>query len=296
MQAQPDPEFPTVRFPNPEEKGALDLAIATADKHNISLVLANDPDADRFAVAERLPSGDWKVFTGNQLGVLFAAQILDVYRQAAKGIGGVAKLAMLASAVSTQMLKYMAAVEGFHYEETLTGFKWLGNQAIVLQSQGYDALYAFEEAIGYMFTPVVYDKDGIAAASVFITMAQEWAREGLTVNERLDQLYKKYGYFESANSYLVSSDPALTNKVFAEIRNMGKPHPAKVGNRKIIWWRDLTEGVDSAAADGKPVLPVDASSQMITCELEGGVRFTVRGSGTEPKIKCKTPRFVQILY
>lgn len=287
MQAQPDPEFPTVRFPNPEEKGALDLAIATADKHNISLVLASDPDADRFAAAERLPSGDWKVFTGNQLGILFAAQTLGAYRQATKATDKAGKLAMLASAVSTQMLKSMATVEGFHYEETLTGFKWLGNQAIVLQSQGYDAFYAFEEAIGYMFTPVVYDKDGIAAASVFITMAQEWAKEGLTVREKLDQLYIKYGYFESANSYLVSPDPALTKKVFADIRSMGKPRPTKVGTRKITWWRDLTEGFDSAASGGKPVLPVDASSQMITCELEGGVRFTVRGSGTEPKIKCE---------
>lgn len=269
----------------------MDLAISTAEKHSISLILASDPDADRFAAAEKLPSGDWNIFTGNQLGILFAAQTLDAYRQAGKGIDGVQKLAMLASAVSTQMLKSMAAVEGFHYEETLTGFKWLGNQAIVLQSQGYDALYAFEEAIGYMFTPVVYDKDGIAAASVFITMAQKWAKEGLTVNGKLDQLYKKYGYFETANSYLVSPDPALTNKVFAKIRNMGNPHPMKVGDRGIIWWRDLTEGFDSAAADGRPVLPVDANSQMITCELEGGVRFTVRGSGTEPKIKCEIFQF-----
>lgn len=284
MQAQPDPEFPTVRFPNPEEKGALDLAIATANKHNASLVLASDPDADRFAAAEKLPSGDWKVFTGNQLGILFAVQTLDVYRQAAKKSGKTTKLAMLASAVSTQMLKHMATVEGFHYEETLTGFKWLGNQAIVLQSQGYDTLYAFEEAIGYMFTPVVYDKDGIAAASVFVAMVHKWAKEGLTVSEKLEQLYKKYGYFESANSYLVSPDPALTKKVFAGIR---KPRPMKVGNREITWWRDLTEGFDSAVTGGRPVLPVDASSQMITCGLEGGVRFTVRGSGTEPKIKCE---------
>lgn len=296
MQAQPDPEFPTVRFPNPEEKGALDLAIATAGKHDISLVLASDPDADRFTAAERLPSGDWKVFTGNQLGILFAAQTLAAYRQAAKGTNKVKRLAMLASAVSTQMLKSMATVEGFHYEETLTGFKWLGNQAIVLQSQGYDALYAFEEAIGYMFTPVVYDKDGIAAASVFITMAQEWAKEGFTVREKLDQLYKKYGYFESANSYLISPDPALTKKIFAEIRSMGNPRPTKVGSRKITWWRDLTEGFDSAAVDGRPVLPVDASSQMITCELEGGVRFTVRGSGTEPKIKCEIFGFFPLVH
>lgn len=287
VQAQPDSEFSTVRFPNPEEKGALDLAIATANKHNLSLVLASDPDADRFSAAERLPSGEWKLFTGNQLGVLFAAQTLDVYRQEAKKIDKTTKLAMLASTVSTQMLQAMAAVEGFHYEETLTGFKWLGNQALILQSQGYDVLYAFEEAIGYMFTPVVHDKDGIAAASVFITMVQKWAKEGLTAFEKLEQLYKKYGYFESANSYFVSPDPALTKKVFAGIRSKGKPYPTKVGNLEITRWRDLTKGFDSSTPDGEPVLPIDPSSQMITCELEGGVRFTVRGSGTEPKIKSE---------
>lgn len=290
-QAEPDPEFPTVRFPNPEEKGALDLAIATANKHNLSLVLANDPDADRFAAAEKLPSGDWKVFTGNQLGVLFAAHTLDAYRLGAKSIDKTTKLAMLASTVSTQMLQAMATVECFHYEETLTGFKWLGNQALILQERGYDALYAFEEAIGYMFTSVVHDKDGIAAASVFIAMAQKWAKEGLTVHGKLEQLYKKYGYFESANSYFISPDPALTKKVFAGIRSLGKPHPTTVGSQNITWWRDLTEGLDSATADGKPVLPVDPSSQMITCKLEGGVRFTVRGSGTEPKIKSEINSF-----
>lgn len=288
MKAQPDPEFPTVRFPNPEEKGALDLAVTTAERNNINLVLASDPDADRFAAAEKLPSGEWKVFTGNQLGVLFAAHTLDVYRKAAVGIDKpISKLAMLASTVSTQMLHAMAAVEGFHFEETLTGFKWLGNQALLLKEKGYTALYAFEEAIGYMFSPVVYDKDGIAAAIVFITMAQKWANEGLTVHAKLEQLYKKYGYFESENSYFISPDPNLTKNVFAGIRDLGNPYPTMLGNRRITWWRDLTHGFDSTTVDKKPLLPVDSSSQMITCELEGGVRFTVRGSGTEPKIKSE---------
>ncbi|RPB15275.1 hypothetical protein P167DRAFT_483112 [Morchella conica CCBAS932] len=286
MKAQPDPEFPTVRFPNPEEKGALDLAVTTAERNNINLVLASDPDADRFAAAEKLPSGEWKVFTGNQLGVLFAAHTLDVYRKAAVGIDKpISKLAMLASTVSTQMLHAMAAMEGFYFEETLTGFKWLGNRALLLKEKGYTALYAFEEAIGYMFSPVVYDKDGIAAATVFITMAQKWANEGLTVHVKLEQLYKKYGYFESANSYFISPDPNLTKSVFAGIRDLGNPYPTMLGNRRITWWRDLTNGFDSATVDKKPLLPVDSSSQMITCELEGSVRFTVRGSGTEPKIK-----------
>lgn len=194
---------------------------------------------------------------------------------------------MLASTVSTQMLHAMADTEGFYYNETLTGFKWLGNRAITLEKNGYDAAYAFEEAIGYMFSPIVHDKDGIAAASVFLTMARRWAKEGFTVYQKLEQLYKKYGYFETANSYFVSPDPLITKEVFAAIRKLGDPYPAKVGNRDTIRWRDLTVGYDSSVRNREPELPVSKNSEMITVELESGVRFTVRASGTEPKIKSK---------
>lgn len=274
-----------MKFPNPEEKGALDLAIATADRRNLTLILASDPDADRFAAAERLPSGGWHIFTGNQLGVLFAAHIFGKRKSEGENIE---TLAMLTSTVSTQMLQAMASAEGFHYEETLTGFKWLGNQALVLEERGYDAAYAFEEAIGYMFSPVVHDKDGIAAASIFATMARQLAQEGFTVYQKLDQLFRKYGYFETANSYFVSPDPTSIKIAFAGIRGLGSPHPKKLGNRHITRWRDLTEGFDSATEGGVPVLPVSKDSEMITCELEDNIRFTVRASGTEPKIKSKT--------
>ncbi|KAA8897079.1 hypothetical protein FN846DRAFT_964315 [Sphaerosporella brunnea] len=285
-QAQPNPEFPTVRFPNPEERGALDLAISVATANGLTLVLASDPDADRFAAAQRLPCGEWRTFTGNELGILFAAQALDAYRQKHPDIDKLNRLCMLCSTVSSQMLRSMADAESFRFEETLTGFKWLGSRALQLRiEQGFDAVYAFEEAIGYMFVPVVYDKDGIAAASVFITMAREWAQQGLTPYDKLQELYKKYGYFQSANSYFISKDPALTRKVFADIRALGSPYPQSLGGRKITRWRDLTEGYDSATPDNKPTLPVSKSSEMITVEMEGGVRFTVRGSGTEPKIK-----------
>jgi len=218
------------------------------------------------------------------LGVLFAAHVIDVYRKEGKDIS---KLSMLASTVSTQMLHAMADTEGFYYNETLTGFKWLGNRAITLEKNGYHVAYAFEEAIGYMFSPIVHDKDGIAAASVFLTMARRWAKEGFTVCQKLEQLYKIYGYFETANSYFVSPDPLITKEVFAAIRKLGDPYPAKVGNRDIIKWRDLTVGYDSSVRNREPELPVSKNSEMITVELESGVRFTVRGSGTEPKIKSK---------
>ncbi|KAK3708998.1 hypothetical protein LTR37_011162 [Vermiconidia calcicola] len=278
-QGKPDPEFPTVPFPNPEEKGALDLAKKEAERNGSSLVLANDPDADRFAVAERLESGEWHQLTGNQLGVLLASHVLDTYK------GEKAKLAMLASTVSSRMLAAVAKKEGFVFRETLTGFKWLGNVAQDLQQNGYHAVYAYEEAIGYMFPEVVWDKDGIAAAAAFLEACSQWQQQGLTPYSRLQQLYEKYGYFEDANTYLISPSPDTTNRVFTDIRRLdGGSRPENVGKRKIRRWRDLTLGYDSGTKDNRPELPVDATAQMITCELDDVV-FTARGSGTEPKIK-----------
>lgn len=279
-QAQPDPDFPTVKFPNPEEKGALDLAIETAEKSSTRLILASDPDADRLAVAEKV--GDkWHIFTGNQLGVLLGSYLFERYPTSKPR----EKLAMLASTVSSRMLAVLAKKEGFHFTETLTGFKWLGNVARQLESKGYDVAYAFEEALGYMIPQTVHDKDSISAAAVFLTAASQWSSQGLTPYAKLQQLYKYLGYFEDANTYLVSPSPSVTTSVFTAIRALGSPYPTTIGTRRIVRWRDLTLGYDSKSEDHKPDLPIDPAAQMITCELDDGAVFTVRGSGTEPKIK-----------
>ncbi|KAK3064668.1 hypothetical protein LTR53_018413 [Teratosphaeriaceae sp. CCFEE 6253] len=137
-----------------------------------------------------------------------------------------------------------------------------------------------------MFPSVVWDKDGIAAAAVFLSAWEKWHAEGLSPYHKLQQLYQRYGYFEDANTYLVSPSPEVTQSTFGAIRILrdGGP-PSLVGKRRITRWRDLTLGYDSAGVDGVPELPVDPTAQMITCELEDGVVFTARGSGTEPKIK-----------
>ncbi|KAK8206161.1 phosphoglucomutase-2 [Phyllosticta capitalensis] len=280
-QAEPDPDFPTVKFPNPEEKGALDLAKQTADASNISLIIASDPDADRLAVAEKV-DGAWHQFTGNQVGVLLASHILSTYPSDQPR----SKLAMLASAVSSRMLAAIAAREGFHFCETLTGFKWLGNVARDLEAAEYDVGYAYEEALGYMIPSVVHDKDSVSAAVSFLTATARWrSHEGLSPFQKLQQLYQTYGFFEDANTYLVSPSPDTTAAVFAAIRALGDPYPKTLGGKKVLSWRDLTVGFDSATPNNVPTLPVDKTSQMITVELEGDVTFTVRGSGTEPKIK-----------
>ncbi|KAF2197464.1 hypothetical protein GQ43DRAFT_203559 [Delitschia confertaspora ATCC 74209] len=281
-QAEPNPDFPTVKFPNPEEKGALDLAMKTADESSIPLILASDPDADRLAVAEKV-EGKWHQFSGNQVGILLASYIFETYPESKPR----EQMAMLASTVSSRMLHALATKEGFHFTETLTGFKWLGNVALRLEGLEYDVVFAYEEALGYMIPSVCHDKDSVSSAAVFLTAVSYWAQQGMTPYARLQKLYQEIGYFEDANTYLTSPSPIITDKVFAHIRGLGDPYPATLGRRNILRWRDLTVGYDSKSAypDHAPDLPVDKNSQMITCDLDGSVRFTVRGSGTEPKIK-----------
>lgn len=212
----------------------------------------------------------------------------------------VPRKAILSSAVSTGMISQMARDEGFSHEETLTGFKWLGGRAMERQ----DVVYAFEEALGYMWPAVCYDKDGITAAALFLRAAAIWRQEeNLTPWGKLQQLYTRHGYFDSMNTYFRSTDPASTTpSLFSRIRRLGNPFPDLVGERKVLRWRDLTIPYDSDNPPSyTPSLPtVSADSPMVTCWLAGksqgthsdgsavldhGVRFTVRASGTEPKVK-----------
>ena len=278
-QADPDPDFPTVKFPNPEEKGALNEAIRVANENAIDIILANDPDADRFAAAERV-DGSWYQFTGNEIGTLLGSYVLSKYKSPEER----KKLVMLSSTVSSRMLLNMAKAEGFQFIETLTGFKWLGNRAKDVLKEGLEPAFAFEEALGYMFPYIVPDKDGISAAAQFLVAASHWAADGNSPYSELQNLYSKYGYFAGANTYLLCP-PQNTAAVFERIVSLDSPYPRHVGQQKVCYWRDLTRGYDSATVDHVPLLPVSSSSQMLTAELENGVRLTVRGSGTEPKIK-----------
>ncbi|CDR37542.1 CYFA0S01e11782g1_1 [Cyberlindnera fabianii] len=281
----PDPDFPSVKFPNPEEKGALDLAIETADSEGIDIVVANDPDADRFSAAVKT-NGKWRQLTGNEIGFLFADYTIkttDIPRE---------KMYLLNSTVSSQMIASMANKEGFSYADTLTGFKWIGNKAIDLEKEGKIVPFAYEEAIGFMFEGI-HDKDGISAATVFLQMAQKWKEAGKNAIEVLEDGFKRYGYFKEYNSYYIVPYQEATKEIFDSViraSSGSKGYPETIGSYSVIYWRDLTTGFESATADGKPLLPVDSSAQMITAKLDTGVpdeeiRFTARGSGTEPKLK-----------
>ncbi|KAG7452946.1 uncharacterized protein BT62DRAFT_959078 [Guyanagaster necrorhizus] len=292
-QQVPDPDFPTVTFPNPEEKGALDLAMKTAAKNNINYVLAQDPDSDRFAAAERQPTGEWIAFTGDQLGVLFAACILERYRRSGKPLD---KLAMVASTVSSKMVEAMANVEGFKFVECLTGFKYIGNVALNLERQGYEVPFGYEEAIGYMFGPDIRDKDGVAATLVFAQLVESLVARQKTVNQYLNNLYKKYGHFVTSNSYFICSDSPTIDSIFARLRNFTESisesfnYPTEIAGMSVTRVVDLTTGYDSANPPKfKPSLPISSGHmvQFRAEDKEKGVKIalTIRTSGTEPKIK-----------
>ena len=289
LQMQPDATFPTVTFPNPEE-GAETWALAfdAAAEAGVPVVLANDPDADRLAAAEWDESAKAFVpFTGNEIGALLAHWVWSEYKARNPGVDP-SRMALLASTVSSKMLRGIADAEGLQFHETLTGFKWLGNKARDLQSEGVTALFAFEEAIGFAFPAALTpDKDGIAAVAVFTEMAVALRERGLTVRKQLNKLYEMYGAYQHRQGYEVA-DPAANRLVFERLR---ANYAHSIGGRAVERIRDMGAGLDGMpgqCADGsapEPSLPWAKGELMISYYLEGGDEVTLRASGTEPKLK-----------
>eukprot|EP01098_Paradermamoeba_levis_P003061 TRINITY_DN1431_c0_g1_i1.p1 TRINITY_DN1431_c0_g1~~TRINITY_DN1431_c0_g1_i1.p1 ORF type:complete len:358 (-),score=115.55 TRINITY_DN1431_c0_g1_i1:118-1191(-) len=289
QQIHPDPEFPTVEFPNPEEgKGALKLAIETATANNSPLIIANDPDADRLAVAEITPSGQWKIFTGNEIGILLASWSWSQYKKKNTNVDS-GKCVVLNTAVSSKMLQAFAKKEGLYYEETLTGFKWMGNVADGLIKKGNHFIFAFEEAIGFMISEICLDKDGVRGGCVFAEFASSLYDSGHTCQSFLDSLYATYGFYTTKNHYFFCYDPETLKKIFTRLRNFDSAkspsYPKSCGPYPIKHIRDLTIGYDDNQPNNKPILPVSTSTEMITFFFENGCVATLRGSGTEPKLK-----------
>jgi phosphoglucomutase len=289
-QQEPNPDFPTVPFPNPEEKGALDLAKQYATQNNCDIILANDPDADRLAVAEKCrTTNEWTVFHGDQIGVLLGHWLWENIGRNRQITSG-RQIAMCASTASSKMLAKIAEVEGFHFEDTLTGFKWIGAKAAQLHSSGmYETLFCYEEAIGFCCGNVVFDKDGITALGVFAQLANDvYMNPSLgSAKHYLQSLYDKYGEFVSNNGYYLVDDPTITKMIFDKLSSNNDLHTMKVvGPYTISSIRYLgVPGYDSTTPNNVPTLPVSASSPMLTINFTNGCCAQFRGSGTEPKFK-----------
>jgi len=254
-QAAPDPDFPTVAFPNPEEPGAIDLALETARSFDAHLVIANDPDADRCAAAVNDPETGWRMLRGDELGAIFAESI------ARKNPNGI----FANSIVSSSIVKKIADHYGIEFKETLTGFKWLA------KIKGLT--FGYEEALGYAVDALtVNDKDGISAAIKLAQIATDLATEGKTVLDLLDQVWDRHGFHATEQISIRLSDLSKVGVILGGLRN--NP-PQEIAGRKVTSIDDL-----AAPTDGLP--PTDG----IRMWLDGGVRIIIRPSGTEAKMKC----------
>ncbi|MGW1215454.1 phospho-sugar mutase [Streptomyces sp. NPDC002499] len=252
-QAEPDPDFPTVSFPNPEEPGAMDLAFARARATDPDLIIANDPDADRCAAAVK-ENGEWRMLRGDEVGALLAAHLV---RRGAQGT-------FAESIVSSSLLGRIAEKAGLPYEETLTGFKWIAR---------VDGLrYGYEEALGYCVDPDgVRDKDGITAALLVTELASELKEQGRTLLDLLDDLAVEHGLHATDQLAVRVEDLSVIAAAMGRLRE--RP-PTELAGLAVTRSEDLDRGTDKLP-------PTDG----LRYTLEGA-RVIVRPSGTEPKLKC----------
>lgn len=254
-QALPDPDFPTVAFPNPEEPGAIDLSLETAKAFDADLVIANDPDADRCAAAVNDPKAGWRMLRGDELGAIFAESIARK-----KGSGKFAN-----SIVSSSVVKKIAEHHKIEFNETLTGFKWI--------SKIKGLTFGYEEALGYAVDPgTVNDKDGISAAIELAQIATDLAAEGKTLLDLLDEIWSRHGFHATEQISIRLTDLSKVAVILGGLRN--NP-PQEIAGRAVTSIDDL-----ALPTDGLP--PTDG----LRIWLAGGVRIIIRPSGTEAKMKC----------
>ena len=256
-QANPDPDFPTVAFPNPEEPGAIDMSIALAKKVNADLVIANDPDADRCAAAIKDPKHGWRMLRGDEVGALLGEYLA---RTAPDKSGYFAN-----SIVSSSILRKIASHYGMPFTETLTGFKYLSK---------VDGLrFGYEEALGYCVdSRSVNDKDGISAALILAQLAADLAVDGKAISNLLDEIWTRHGFHGTRQ---ISVRTPSVEKITSILERLRTSTPDSLAHRKVVRFDDLEK-----PKDGLP--PTNG----VRLFLEGDVRIIVRPSGTEPKVKC----------
>jgi phosphomannomutase len=284
-QAEPDGAFPTVAFPNPEEKGAMDMVLALAARVGADLVIANDPDADRLALAVRAPEGrpslgGYVQLTGNQVGQLLAHYLLSEDAGPREG------RFVCCSIVSSPMLGEIARQHGAYFEQVLTGFKWIANRSMQIEAErGLRFVMGYEEALGYTVGTLVRDKDGISAAAVAADMAAFYRARGQSLLDVLDDMARRYGLYLSEQVSVTLPGREGKERIARIMRAVRAAPPARVGDVAVTAVLDLEAGTRTTLPTGARAPVALPPSDVLALDLEGGHRIMLRPSGTEPKIK-----------
>ena len=295
-QAQPDGNFPTVRFPNPEEPGAIDLALEKAKAIGADLVLANDPDGDRVAVAIPQPNGEWLTLMGDQTGLLLADFLLAEATSETPTSPSQTptispdRLFVLNTVVSSRLLARIAEAYGVGHEQTLTGFKWLWHRALQREARGERFVFAYEDAIGFCPLRAVHDKDGIATIVALVRLIRDTHSKGDTLYDRLQALYLRYGLSITQHVSVSLSGAGATERMQTQLDDLRSNPPSAVAGLTLNALHDYA-AAERRRPDGQVIEPIPLpTTNLIQLDLadpdtSATYHVSVRPSGTEPKLK-----------
>ena len=278
-----DGDFPTVVSPNPENPEGFYLAVEIAKKEGADFILGSDPDADRVGIMVNTGNGEFKVISGNQIGILLTDYIIGAWKRAGKLP---ANGTILKSLVSTEMARTIAEANGLQCFDTFTGFKFLAQKKDQLEESGEGTvLMAFEESNGYMFGSFVRDKDAITAALVLTEMAAWYADQGMTLYDALMGLYKKYGFYAEKTLNLVMPGLDGLKKMAQLMADLREKPPVEIAGVAVVQQKDYKDGSVVTVATGEKTTMELTDSNVLRYEMADGTSLIVRPSGTEPKVK-----------
>lgn len=282
-QEKPDGDFPTVSYPNPEDKNAFKLALELAKKVDADVVIANDPDADRLGVYSKLSNGEYIDYTGNMSALLILEYELS--QRKAKGLLPEKDGAVITTIVSSDMTKVISKEYGMKVFETLTGFKWIGEKIRQFEeNNSYKFQFGFEESYGCLIGSHARDKDGISAVMAICEATAYYKSLGLSLWDQMQEIYKKYGYYKEGQISIVLKGADGAQEIKNNMDRMRKNPPKELAGLKVLKVRDYKEHtiVDINGNERETDLP---TSNVLYYELENNSWCCVRPSGTEPKIK-----------
>ena len=282
-QEEPDGDFPTVKSPNPEDKEGFKLAIELAKKNNTDLIIGTDPDSDRVGIIVRDSDGEYVNFTGNQTGALLTDYILSQYME---------KKTMpknpvvIKTVVTTEMIRAITAYYGVEMMEVLTGFKFIGEKIKEFEAdKSHSFVFGFEESYGYLSGTYARDKDAVVASMLIVEMAAWYKKQGMTLYDAMQKLYKKYGWYSEGVISIVEEGIEGPAKIAAMINKLRTGCPKEIAGLSVDAVRDYSTGIITRK-DGSCGETKQPKNNMLYLELENGAGWlAVRPSGTEPKLK-----------